>query len=458
MPTPKKTHSRRCAVQALYQWHITGEDLCKIADNFASNGWLDNANQDYFRLILQQIDQQLATIDLALAEFCDRPIAKIDPVATAILRVGAWEMSYRLEIPHKVVINEGINLAKHFGAEGSYKYINSILDKFSKKARPAETDNAPNNDYADLPAEFALVRRYFNKPPQNSEVALGIGDDCALLKVADGEELAVSTDVMVQGVHFSADCDPYQLGHKLLAVNLSDLAAMGARPIAATLAIVMPNIDHKWLEQFTRGLGGLAAKYGVDIIGGDTSRGALTLSMQVLGAVPVGAAMLRLGAKAGDLIGVTACLGDAGLGLKIQQGYSCYAPKTPLRQLHSPEPQIAAGLALRDTVSACIDLSDGIASDLRRILQPAEVGATLDWDKIPLSPAVSRYIQETGDWQLPLTAGEDYQLCFTVSVDAAKSITIPFHTIGVVDSKAGLRISKDGVTQDLKAVGYEHFA
>lgn len=310
-----------------------------------------------------------------------------------------------------------------------------------------------------LLAEFDLIKRYFSEPPSNVLVnQLGVGDDCALMTVPAGYELAITTDTMVAGVHFFADAEPRQLGYKLLAISLSDLAAMGASPVSALLALTIPKVDEDWLAEFARGLKGLASQFSVDIIGGDTTSGHLTLTLQALGLIPRGQALKRSGAKVGDFICVTGCLGDAGLGLKIEQGYPCASPQPALQQLHQPEPKIHEGLAIRGYASSCIDLSDGIAADLRHILQRSKVGATLDWDKIPRSSSVNEYINKTGDWLLPLSAGDDYQLCFTVSPDQIDHAPIECTQIGVVEAQSGLRIHRAGVSSELEAKGFEHFS
>jgi len=306
-------------------------------------------------------------------------------------------------------------------------------------------------------AEFALIQEYFSKSTINPVNRLGIGDDCALLSIPEGCELAITTDTMVEGVHFFADTDPRLLGHKLLAVNLSDLAAMGANPVSVTLALTLPKVDEDWLADFSEGLLNLAKQFSVDLIGGDTTSGALTLTLQAFGLVEKGRGLLRSAAKTGDMIFVTGSLGDAGLGLKIENGYHCDFPENALKQLHAPMPKIKEGIAIRQYANACIDLSDGIASDLQHILDKSDVGAVLNWDELPLSPEVREYIKETEKWQLPLSAGDDYELCFTVSPDNVHLIDIDCTQVGIVDNNPGLRIQRFGVIEKLEAKGFEHF-
>ena len=308
-------------------------------------------------------------------------------------------------------------------------------------------------------SEFALIQRFFAQQPlKNAINQLGIGDDCALMDIPEGYQLAVTTDTMVENVHFFKDADPYCLGHKLLAVNLSDLASMGAEPVAVTLALTLPCVDEQWLAKFSKGFLTLANKYQVDLIGGDTTRGALTLTVQALGLVPKNKAMTRSKAKVGDLIYVTGNIGDAGLGLKIKQGYSCENPEKALQQFNQPYPCVNEGLIIQDKANACIDISDGVVADLGHILEKSKVGALIDFSKLPLSDEVKTYIKNTGDWLLPLIAGDDYQLCFTMSPENVKQLTIDCQQIGVIDNHKNLRVLHQGQIVTLDTQGYEHFS
>ena len=309
--------------------------------------------------------------------------------------------------------------------------------------------------------EFPLIQRFFNQQRvKNPLTELGIGDDCALISMPDGYQLAITTDTMVENVHFFADADPEQLGHKLLAVNLSDLASMGAKPLSVTLALTLPMVDEVWLAAFSKGLLSLAEQYSVDLIGGDTTSGPLTLTMQALGLIPKGKALRRSTAQVGDYIYLTGCIGDAGLGLKIKQGYVCNQSHTEsaLARFNSPNPQVEAGLALLDIANACIDISDGLLADLDHILKQSQVGASLDWELLPLSDAVHSYINETGDWSMPLIAGDDYELCFTVNPEKATLLSMPCTKIGVIEALPTLRLYKSGLLQSLTSKGYEHFS
>ena len=313
-------------------------------------------------------------------------------------------------------------------------------------------------DVAQL-TEFSLIERFFTRQViKNSSTLLGIGDDCALLSIPDGYELAITTDTMVENVHFFAETDPCQLGHKLLAVNLSDLASMGAKPLSVTLALTLPKVDEDWLTEFAKGFLNLAERYTVDLIGGDTTSGALTLTVQAMGLVPRGKGLKRSGAKAGDVIYITGCLGDAGLGLKIAQGYQCLQSEFALQRFNQPEPRINTGLALLDIASACIDISDGLAGDLGHILQQSGVGACLIWEDLPLSESVRTYLNTTDDWAMPLTAGDDYELCFTVSPKFSALVPPDCTKIGMIEAKPGLRLQKSGIIQPFQQQAYEHFS
>ncbi len=308
-------------------------------------------------------------------------------------------------------------------------------------------------------SEFSLIQRFFTQQSvKNASTRLGIGDDCALLSLPDRYELAVTTDTMVENVHFFAGADPEQLGHKLLAVNLSDLASMGAKPVSVTLALTLPSVNENWLSAFAKGFLDLAKRYSVDLIGGDTTSGPLTLTVQAMGFVPNGKALLRSSALPGDFIYLTGSLGDAGLGLKIIQGYPCANPYAALQRFHKPTPRIEEGLTLTGIANASIDVSDGLAGDLGHILKQSNVGACLDWQELPLSDAVLAYINDTNDWTMPLTAGDDYELCFTISPERAAQLTINCTKIGVIESTPGLRLQKAGIIQPLTSKGYEHFS
>src|SRR5574340_1237181 len=273
-------------------------------------------------------------------------------------------------------------------------------------------------------SEFDLIRRYFTRAAPSA--LLGVGDDAALLQASDGNVLAVSCDMLVSGTHFLPDADPYLLGHKTLAVNLSDMAAMGAAPRWATLAIALPGADEAWLEKFSEGFFALAQQYGVELIGGDTTRGPLNLCVTIIGEVPALQALRRSGAQVGDEIWVSGRLGDASLALAHLQGLIVLSGSelaACAAALHQPQPRVSLGAALRGIASSAIDISDGLLADLGHILEASQLGAEIEFAALPLSPAMQGYISQPLARQCVLSGGDDYELCFTAP--AARHAELP---------------------------------
>lgn len=316
-------------------------------------------------------------------------------------------------------------------------------------------------------SEFEIIRRYFDRPvPAGAGVRLGIGDDAALLDVPPGQCLVTAADVLVAGRHFAAGADPEGVGHKALAVNLSDLAAMGAEPAWATLGLALPQADENWLAGFCRGLFGLAARFGVQLVGGDTTRGPLNVSIQVHGLVPPGAALRRDRARPGDVLCVTGTPGDAGLALALRQGETTIAAACRDyldRRLDRPLPRIRQGLELRGLASAAIDVSDGLAQDLGHVLARSGVGARLDLQRLPRSAALAT-LDEAAARHFALAGGDDYELCFTVPprhlarVRAlAADWDCRFSEIGIIEAEPGLRYAGAALEAG-DGRGYDHFA
>lgn len=317
--------------------------------------------------------------------------------------------------------------------------------------------------------EFDLIQRYFaDVTPSRPEVSLGIGDDAALVRVPPGNQLAISVDTLVSGVHFSPSVLPEHLGHKALAVNLSDLAAMGAAPAWATLALTLPAVDESWLGGFAAGFATLAKRHGVQLIGGDTTRGPLSITLQVQGLVPEGAALRRGGARAGDGIYVTGELGDAALCLILMRGEADLPPglESLRLRLERPQPRVEAGLALRGLASSAIDLSDGLLADLGHILEASGLGAGVELARLPLSGSFARWLAESGDWTPAVAGGDDYELCFTAAVENAPALRrlaaeldLAITRIGTIEETPGLRARlPDGEPWTGNRMGYEHFA
>ena len=315
-------------------------------------------------------------------------------------------------------------------------------------------------------SEFDLIANYLTGiGAQRDDVLVDVGDDCALLSVPAGRELAVSIDTLVAGVHFLSGSNPESLGWKALAVGLSDLAAVGAEPAWATLALTMPEADEAWLGAFARGFGALAAAQDVRLVGGDLTRGPLTISVQVHGLVPAGHALRRRGARPGDLVCVSGAIGDAGLALRhLQQG-------EPLddylrRRLERPTPRVELGELLRGVATAAIDLSDGLVADLGHVLAASGCGARIELDRLPLADQVAGVVAASGDWGLPLASGDDYELCFTIPPAHAAELAVlsaaarcPLTQIGDVDAQVGLRfVQADGHAWQPRLAGYDHFA
>ena len=324
-----------------------------------------------------------------------------------------------------------------------------------------------------MPGEFDLIRDHFTRPPRSAphharRAALGIGDDCALLAVAPGMQLAVSSDMLVEGRHFLSTVAADRLGHKALAVNLSDLAACGAEPLAFTLALALPRADEAFIAGFARGLFALADRHGIELVGGDTTAGPLNLCITVLGQVPTGQALLRSGARVGDDLWVSGMLGDARLALEVFRGSATLAGDAfeAVRQaMETPLPRVALGMALRGLASSAIDLSDGLLGDLRHVLAASTVGARIDLDALPRS-AVLAALPAPLQIECLLAGGDDYELLFTAPPQQREAVRaagaaagVAVTRCGAIEAHAGVRVV-DGhgtpVSHSLRS--FDHFA
>ncbi|MDQ2733854.1 MAG: thiamine-phosphate kinase [Pseudomonadota bacterium] len=313
--------------------------------------------------------------------------------------------------------------------------------------------------------EFELIERFFSRPAQRA--LLGVGDDCALIAPAEGMALAVSTDMLVEGRHFLSTVAPDRLGHKALAVNLSDLAACGARPLAFTLALALPSADASFLAAFSRGLWAIADSHGCELVGGDTTRGPLTIAITVFGEVPSGGALLRSGARPGDDVYVSGTLGDARLALEVFRG-NVDVPGEVFarvrRRMEEPEPRVALGLALRGRATSAIDVSDGLAGDLGHILRRSGVGATVDVDVLPRSADLAARSEALQRLCL-VDGGDDYELVFTAPVHhraaivaAAAAAGTGVTRIGRIEAAPGLRwVDAAGREVKITASSFDHF-
>ncbi len=311
--------------------------------------------------------------------------------------------------------------------------------------------------------EFQLIERYFRRPvPGSAGVEVGVGDDGAIVRLPPGRELVVVVDTLVAGVHFPADMAPADVGYRALAVNLSDIAAMGAEPAWMTLALTLPAPDAAWLEGFAAGLRELAGRHGVALIGGDTTRGPLTVSVQVLGHLPAGTRLLRGDARPGDRIFVSGTPGEAAAGLGLPAPVSDSERRLRARFLR-PEPRLGLGRALAGRSSAAIaaiDVSDGLLADLAHICEASGAGAVIDQERLPLSAALLRVAGRERAAELALTGGDDYELCFTLppDVDADDlSADVGVTAIGVMTPEPGIRLRRHGRDVPLPAGGYRHF-
>jgi thiamine-monophosphate kinase len=315
--------------------------------------------------------------------------------------------------------------------------------------------------------EFDLIHRYFERPiEQRQDVIVGIGDDGAVVRVPPGVELVLTSDTLVAGVHFSEDIPPEDLGYKVLAVNLSDLAAMGARPAWATMALTLPQAEEAWLAAFAQGFFELAQRFSVALIGGDLTRGPLSITVQMHGFVPEGRALRRSGAQAGHYIYVTGTLGDAALALtpRLAELTDTYRPYL-LGRLYRPSPRISEGMILRAIASSAIDISDGLIADLGHILETSHVGAVLEVDRLPLSTALQKIKDKKYGWELALAGGDDYELCFTLPpehqavLESKRSdFACTVSCIGRIEAERGLRcIEHDGTPYIPQGAGYRHF-
>ena len=320
--------------------------------------------------------------------------------------------------------------------------------------------------------EFELIERFFKRAASRNP--LGVGDDCALLAPAPGMQLAVSTDMLVEGRHFLSTVDPSTLGHKALAVNLSDLAACGAKPLAFSLALALPRVDASWLEGFSRGLFALADAHGCELVGGDTTQGPLNICITVFGEVPAGQALLRSGAHAGDDIYVSGTLGDARLALEVFRGRLSVAAavfEAARIRMEQPTPRVALGQALRDIATSAIDVSDGLAGDLGHVLRQSGLGARVETTAAigllaAADPGAGAGVLSTeARLELVLAGGDDYELVFTAPASAREAVQTaaaasktPVTRIGKTETEPGLRlVDAQGTLLQRRYASFDHF-
>lgn len=317
-------------------------------------------------------------------------------------------------------------------------------------------------------SEFSIIERYFSQSDhQRGDVVLGIGDDGAIIEVPEGNTLVSTTDTLVGGVHFPLQTDPFSIGYKSLAVNLSDLAAMGAQPAWVSLALTLPEADTNWLNSFSKGFFELARKHNVALIGGDTTKGPLSVTVHALGLLPQGQALRRSGARPDDDIYLSGHIGDGALALKLLQdsiSLSGGLAEEVMRRLNRPEPRVDLGIALRDTASAAIDVSDGLLADLGHILAASNVGAEIYLEQLPFSNALRSLTDSEDIHPIALASGDEYEILFTAPSHHQHSIlarvdelNLPISRIGKILHDSGVKLLAHGQEQIYSVAGFDHF-
>ena len=297
--------------------------------------------------------------------------------------------------------------------------------------------------------EFDLIQSYFNWEITDPSIELGVGDDAALFTLNPGHQLVTSTDTLVEGIHFFKDASPRDIAYKSLAVNLSDIAAMGATAKCYTLSLTIPELDKEWLKDFSSSLKESSKLFNVHLIGGDTTKGPLNISITMMGSIEINNSIKRSGAKDGDDIYVSGELGSAALCLKkIKKGE--IPLESDLNSLNRPIPHLELGSALKNLASSCIDVSDGLEQDLSHILKSSGVGAIIDTQELPLSDSVMHYVKDKNDWSLPLCGGDDYELCFTAGKSKRDKISAISESLGTRVTRIGEIISQ----KKLEVIGY----
>jgi thiamine-monophosphate kinase len=312
--------------------------------------------------------------------------------------------------------------------------------------------------------EFDLIERYFSRAAARRDVLLGVGDDAALLSVPAGRALVAATDTLVEGRHFLLDAPPDSVGHQALAVNLSDLAAMGAEPAWALLSLSLPDADPAWLGPFAAGLYALAGRHRVALVGGDTVHGPLVVTITALGFVEPELALRRDGARPGDLLYVSGWPGEAAAGLALLRAGACPTDDPLVRRYRYAEPRVALGRALRGRASGAMDVSDGLLGDLAKLCASSGVGAVIDLERLPVSGELARRHPAGECERLVLNGGDDYELLFTLPRAAAAEIEsiappeLPLHCIGRIEAGRGVHCRRDGLSVSVAIAGYDHFA
>ncbi len=448
-----RSRARRLAIQAVYQWQMTGQDFDEIEAQFVGGDGYDKVDAGYFTELLRAaIDR---TADGDLQQCMDMPLEDVDPIERAIVRNAGYEILCRDDIDAAVAITEAVHLAKKYGAEQGYRFVNGVLDRLAKRCS------------GETMSEEQLVQTYLARPSGDAGVVVGIGDDAAVLGPV-AEQLVVAADTLVAGTHFAADADAGDVGHKSLAVNLSDFAAMGAVPRWALLVLTLPRADEDWVSHFAKGFFALADSHKISLVGGDTARGPLSATVQLIGVAPDDC-MTRGGARDGDGIYLTGAVGDVGLTARRAGRLNhcgAAAANACRRKAARPSPRVEEGRLIVQHASAALDVSDGVFRDLLRLLDAGGVGGEVEMDRAPVSRTFRRCCDTAADWLSALTYGEDYELLFTMDdrhfdelQESLKSAGLCGITrIGHITAAPGLRCTWNGDAVDLpRSPGHDHF-
>lgn len=445
-----RSRARRLAMQALYQWQVTEDDMAEVTRQFAATKDYTRVDREHFHALLEAAVKRL--FDERIEACMEMPLSQVDPIECAIIRNAAYEIARCDDIDNAVAITEAVRLAKKFANENSYRFINSVLDCFAERCKGR--------------GEAYLIEKYF-KRPHGGGVALGIGDDAAVLDAVE-ERLVVAADTVVEGSHFQPGDDVADIGYKALAAALSDLAAMGATPRWALLALTVPQSDEEWMAQFAGGFFSLADEYKVDLIGGDMTRGPLAATVQVIGLAGPDY-MTRSGALPGQGIYVTGNVGSTALAVLHPQALS----RCDMRSLNQcttrrvrPWPRIEHGQVAARYARTAIDISDGVLLDCSRILTASGVGATIELRDLPTVDAFDECCPTLDDVLAALLYGEDYELLFVMDdahyPDVKEALAAGYAAvtrIGAIEEKPGLRCTFDGADVELPAsLGHDHFA
>ena len=460
MAESARHYARRGAVQLLFSQDIEVDDPSSDEQYLLVDlQVISKGDIAHFQKLISKIPQRLSQIDAIIARVSNREVARIDPVVRTILRLGIYELVWEAQIPPKVVINECINLAREFGGEKSYRFINGVLDRLEFSGELVAERRRLGHGGAAAAAgtngggkEFDLIKTHFRRPhPDRADVLLGVGDDAAVVELKNSGKLVITTDAFVEGVHFMENTEPGAIGYKSLAVSLSDIAAMGAIPRYATLRLSVPEVDANWLQKFSEEFFALAAKHQVVLVGGDTIRGSLSVVVTIFGELADNRWIARGGASVGEGIYVTGTLGDASLGLMCKRenlGLNTKQKEFFEKRLERPMPRVGVGRKLAKIASSAIDISDGLLADLRHLLVASSVGAAIELDGIPLSEQYRQLFDKVG-WDHALSFGDDYELCFTMD-DPSDELR------SALEMETRVRISRIGaVTEDRELVIYD---